>query len=84
MADVLVVDTPHYTQTDNDGNFVLTGIQAGPGTLHVWHPQADVIRTSVNLNQNRSISETLTLTRPQIPAHLNKLGQPYRPDEPGS
>ena len=83
-ADVLVVETPYFTQTDNNGNFVLTGIEPGGGTLHFWHPQGGSISQSITLNRDRSVTESLTLTRPQIPAHLNKLGQPYRPSEPGS
>ncbi|MBI4179364.1 hypothetical protein HY522_08085 [bacterium] len=44
-ADILVLQNPWFTVTDDKGNFKITGVPAGTYTLRAWHerfPEADV------------------------------------------
>ena len=77
QAEVFVVETPFYTQPDQQGQFVLEGISPGPGTLHVWNPRSGESRQVLDLEDDHSMSLTLELTRPRVEEHTNKFGEPY-------
>jgi len=81
-ADVLVVDTPFFARADADGGFDIDGITAADGELVAWHPRAGFVRRSIRLPLTAPIEIELALTRPRIPDHLDKTGQPYRPERP--
>lgn len=76
-AHVLVVDSPWHDRPDAQGRFRLTGLPAGPGELHVWHRQSDRWSQSVQLPQDGSLAIELRVTRPSLPPHRDKTGQPY-------
>lgn len=82
QADVLVVDTPYFTRAGGDGAFRLVGLPDGPGTLHVWHPRADGAATQIELPRDDRIATRLVITKPRVPEHLNKFGEPYRKRRP--
>ena len=82
-ADVLVVDTPYFGQPDGDGNFSIVGIEPAAGELVAWHPRAGFVRRQIRLPTTESLELVLKLVRPRIPDHLDKTGQPYRPERPG-
>lgn len=82
-ADVLVVDTPFFARADSDGRFSMEGVEAGAGELVAWHPRAGFLRRQITLPAEAAFEIELTLVRPRIPDHLNKSGQPYRPERPG-
>ena len=81
-AYVVVLATPYYTQADANGDFVLSGLPEGPGTLTVWHERSDRPWSGpADVAAKTSSSETLTvrmeLNRDRVPKHLNKLGRTY-------
>lgn len=76
-AHVLVVDTPWRTQPDADGNFRLTGLPPGKGELHIWHRQSDRWSRPIELPASQALETTLEVTRPSLPPHRDKTGQPY-------
>lgn len=77
---VLVVETPHHGSPDDRGSFRLTGLPEGPGTLTVWHEQAEPWSRRVTLSGsgNRPLEVELELSKPRIPPHLDKSGRSYR------
>jgi plastocyanin len=77
-ATVLVLDTPYFARVGAQGEFVIEGAPAGPGTLHVWHPRAEPWQNSVVLPRSDSLDIRLSATLPAVPAHLDKFGRPYR------
>jgi plastocyanin len=79
-AFVLVVDTPYWTQPDSAGRFSLVGLPPGSGTLTLWHERGETKTQPVTVPTTGALLLTLPVTRPRIPLHLNKLGQPYRTD----
>ena len=81
-ADVLVVDTPFFARVDSDGRFSMEGVEAKAGELVAWHPRAGFMRRQITLPTESPLELELTLVRPRIPDHLNKSGQPYRPERP--
>jgi plastocyanin len=76
-AHVLVVDTPWRTQPDAAGRFELADLPVGPGTLHVWHRQTEGWEARVTETGEQSFAISLEVTRPMLPAHRDKTGQPY-------
>ncbi|MEX0914770.1 MAG: hypothetical protein WDZ60_02660 [Wenzhouxiangellaceae bacterium] len=81
-ADVLVVDTPFFARAGADGGFTIDGIAPAAGELVAWHPRAGFVRRQIRLPLTEPLEIELTLTRPRIPDHLDKTGQPYRPERP--
>jgi plastocyanin len=80
QADILVLETPHFTRVDEQGNFTLTGLSSTDGTLKIWHPRGNIKSLVINANADTSnIQQTLTITRPKVPKHTNKFGKSYRP-----
>lgn len=50
-ATVLVLATPHFTRTDTNGAFRLTGLPAGRWTLRTWVEEKDVREQTVELTE---------------------------------
>lgn len=78
VAFILVLGTPHSVVPARDGRFRLDGLPAGPGTLTVWHERAEPLSLELTLPVREPLELALELTRPRVPRHLNKLGQPYQ------
>lgn len=76
-AHVLVVDTPWYTSADSDGRFSLTGLPAGEGELRIWHRQSEAWSRPIRLPVDEPIEVTLEVSKPRLPPHRDKTGQPY-------
>jgi plastocyanin len=80
QADIIVLDTPHFTLADSDGNYQLTGLPVTSGILTFWHPRGQQISVDIegieNINQ---IDKTIVISRPKVPKHTNKFGKSYRP-----
>lgn len=75
---VLVLDTRHWQRPEEDGSFRLEGLPTGKGTLFVWHERADPLEVEVSLDGgtlHRNLA--LRITKPRIPAHLDKEGRSY-------
>ncbi|MDX1632284.1 MAG: hypothetical protein R3234_10505 [Thermoanaerobaculia bacterium] len=78
VAYVLVVQTSHVTRPDPRGRFRLDGIPEGPGTLTLWHERADPVRREIRVPRKEDLDLALEITKPRVPKHLNKVGEPYR------
>lgn len=82
-AFVLVLDTPYFVNPDEDGEFVLRGLPAGPGELLIWNYRAEEIfrRVPMNLSVATDLLELqVDITRPAVPQHTNKHGETYGRD----
>ena len=80
QADILVLDTPFFTQADSDGHFELQGLNQLQGELKIWHPRGSITTIPVNgALPNGIIDQTVVITRPKVPKHTNKFGKSYRP-----
>jgi hypothetical protein len=77
VAYILVLDTPHHTSPDANGEFALLGLPRGPGKLVVWHEQADPWSMDIDLPQKGPLAVGLEIVRPLIPSHLDKTGKSY-------
>ncbi len=66
-ANILVLETPYYTQTDAEGRFQIDNLLAGSGVLKIWHPQANLAAHPVTVPMDESLVFELKLTKPQIP-----------------
>lgn len=66
-ADILVLETPYYTQPDTEGNFQIDNLLAGAGELKIWHPQANLETHSVSVPLAEPMMFELKLTKPRIP-----------------
>lgn len=75
---VLVLDTPFHASPDARGSFRLRDLPAGPGTLTVWHEQAEPWTARLTLPADGPVRARIELTRPRIPPHLDKFGRSYR------
>jgi plastocyanin len=76
-AHVLVIDSPWRTRAASDGGFLIEGLPTGPGELHVWHRQSERWSQAVELPLSGPLQISLEVTKPLLPAHRDKTGQPY-------
>jgi plastocyanin len=74
---LVVLDTRFHTRTDASGRFRLSGLPDGDGTLHVWHEQAEPLELGLRLPAAAPLRLRLTVDKPRVPPHLNKLGRSY-------
>ncbi|MEI7821214.1 MAG: carboxypeptidase regulatory-like domain-containing protein [Verrucomicrobiota bacterium] len=52
---VLVLDTPHFVRTDNDGRFRLTGLPSGSYKLKAWIDSKTTIERAVELKPGAAL-----------------------------
>lgn len=75
---ILVLDTPYFSQTDDDGKALLSGLPAGRYRLQVWHPR--IADPAAGLAREAILAETdaepwlLRLAKPVLPARDQKPG----------
>lgn len=80
VAYLVVLDTPYFAQPTPEGRFTLTGLPAGPGVLTLWQERAEPKRIELTLPLTAPLQVELELTKPRVPPHRNKFGQPYERD----
>ncbi|MFC0679320.1 hypothetical protein ACFFGH_15910 [Lysobacter korlensis] len=68
-ANVLVLETPHYTRAAADGSFKLSGLPEGKGTLVIWHPRASAQAVAVDGPVAAPVIRTLVASRPRIASY---------------
>lgn len=83
VAYIHVLDTPFFAQADGDGGFSLKDLPTGPGALTVWHERAEPKTLKLTLPLTMQLFVDLDLTKPRIPPHRNKFGQPYERQQRG-
>ncbi|WP_348633905.1 hypothetical protein [Shewanella sp. WXL01] len=59
---ILIVDTPHFANTDNKGLVSFDNIAPGQYQLVVWHPQLQAINNQNSYQIDLPLSKPLTLT----------------------
>jgi plastocyanin len=80
---IYVSDSPYYASPSADGNFVIADVPDGAGTLEVWHEQTDGLTRPLAAKERGPLKLQVEITKPRIPSHMNKTGQPYSRDSRG-
>lgn len=78
FAFILVLDTPHFTRPDTQGNFELRGLPDGEGELVVFHERAQPWRQRLEPAKTPPLEIRVDLNKRKVPPHMNKFGKPYR------
>ena len=80
VGHIMVMDTPYHVQPDENGRFVLDGVQPGVGKLFVWHPRGRTYSQNIDVLQNESshVEASVKLGKRKVPRHKNKFGKPYK------
>ena len=81
---VLVLDTPHFTRPDAQGNFELRDVGEEEGELVVFHDRALPHRQALVPQGTTEVNVRLDLNKRKVPPHMNKFGNPYRGGSNGS
>jgi plastocyanin len=82
-AFVVTVATPHYTQAQGDGAWIIPDVPPGSYTLHVWHERAPERRQDILVANEAltGIDQQLDVRGWQPASHKNKFGKDYPPTE---
>ena len=73
-AYVVVVDTPYYKISAENGTLSINGIPSGEYEMEIWHPrQRKVYKDLVEISQDFSLSLTIP-TKPQLRSRRNSAG----------
>lgn len=84
-ATILVLPNRHHTRTGADGTFALAGIPPGDWTLFAYTRRAaKPVSVKVKVVAGADATVELSLQRGAEPPHLNKFGEKYRPEGPGT
>ncbi len=84
-ATILVLPNRRHTRTGADGAFVLDGIPEGTWTVFAYTRRAArPVSTKVTVTGGADSTIALALVRGAEPPHLNKYGEKYRPEAPGT
>ena len=84
-ATILVLPNRRHTRTGADGTFVLEGIPPGTWTVFAYTRRAaKPASAKVTVTGGAEARVDLALVRGAEPPHLNKYGEKYRPEGPGT
>lgn len=84
-ATILVLPNRRHTRTGADGTFVLDGIPEGTWTVFAYTRRAaKPVSARVSVKAGTEARIDLALQRGAEPPHLNKYGEKYRPEGPGT
>ena len=77
---VMVMDTPHHTNPDDSGRFVLDNVPPGVGKLFVWHPRGRTFTRVIEVAAEGAtpVNASVNLNKRLVPKHKNKFGKPYK------
>jgi len=86
-AAVIVLPTPHFAITVNDGRFRISHLTPGPYKLEVWYEFASEselasLSRDLQITSGDNALRGITLHSSDAPKeHLNKYGEPYSPSK---
>lgn len=84
-ATILVLPNRHHARTGRDGSFSLENIPPGEWTLFAYTRRAaKPVSMPVKVFADGETTVELALQRGAEPPHLNKFGEKYRPEPPGT
>ena len=84
-ATILVLPNRRHTRTGADGTFVLAGIPEGTWTVFAYARRAaKPVSAKVTVKPGADTTIDFAITRGPEPPHLNKYGEKYRPEDPGT
>lgn len=84
-ATILVLPNRHHTRTGPDGKFTLEGVPPGEWTLFAYTRRAaKPVSAKVSVTAGADTTIEIALQRGAEPPHLNKYGEKYRPEGPGT
>ncbi len=82
ILDVLVVDSPYFAVTDDDGVFSIRGAPSGTQKLNIWHIYGGRHTREITVIDSPLVLEPITITSTKvtrdIEEHKNKKGRAYR------
>jgi plastocyanin len=84
-ATILVLPNRRHTRSGVDGSFTLDGVPPGDWTLFAYTRRAaKPVSSKVSVKAGADTTVALSLQRGAEPPHLNKYGEKYRPEGPGT
>lgn len=87
ILDVVVLDTPYFAITGDDGAFTLPDVPPGDYMLKVWHKYGGESSQPLSVTAADQalgrLSVTSTKVVREVTDHLDKHGRPYRPGAGG-
>lgn len=84
-ATILVLPNRRHTRTGADGKFVLDGIPEGTWSVFAYTRRAaKPVSARVTVKAGTDSTIELAVSRGAEPPHLNKYGEKYRPEGPGT
>jgi plastocyanin len=84
-ATILVLPNRFHTRTGADGTFTLDGVPPGEWTLFAYTRRAArPVSAKITVKAGADTTVDIGLQRGAEPPHLNKYGEKYRPEGPGT
>jgi plastocyanin len=79
VAYIVAVPTPYVAQPNPDGRFTITGVPAGPYTVHAWHDRGGEQKSEITVAGDglSDVSVQLDARGYRFVPHKNKFGQEY-------
>jgi plastocyanin len=66
QTQVLVVPTRFQARVDARGQYQITDVPLGRGTLYVWNPRANLSSQSIAVSERSTVDRKLVLTKPRV------------------